>query len=566
MMSIKKIGRISKRYRHLRRYQQIIGIILKYGFENIIDAMNIARYIESGLGLIPFVKSHAKVEKLSKNQRIRMVLEELGPTFIKMGQVLSSRPDLIPVDLLNEFEKLQDNVPAFEFEQVKAIIASEFGRPHNEIFNSINTTPIASASIGQVHMAQIHHNDKIAVKIQRPGIRKTIETDLEIMLHLASIMENNIEEVAAFKPVKIVEEFAKTIEKELDYTIEASNMEQMAEQFKDDTTIHIPKVYFNESSERVLSMEYIKGIKADDINAIEAAGLDRKRLTRQGADFIMKQVFEYGFFHADPHPGNLFFMENNIICPVDFGMTGFVDQTTREIFIDLIHSIATDNFKLTAKLLCELGEYETQPDLVRLEKDVALFVSLHLSKALKDIKTAKMLTLFLELSALHKLRIPPDFFLMIKAFISIEGIGKRLDPKFDMLSHAIPYVKAAKRKKLAPSRIAKEIMGLARESYKLLQILPSDVLEIMRMTKSGDLSFKMKIEGLDKLLNTQDQTSNRISFSIIIAALILGSAILINSKAPPMIFGVSLIGIAGFLAAAVMGIWLLIAIIQKGRL
>jgi len=566
MLSIKSIGRVSKRYRHLRRYQQIIGIILKYGFENIIHAMNIDRYIESGLQLIPFVKRHEKVEKLSKNQRIRMTLEELGPTFIKMGQVLSSRPDLVPVDLLNELAKLQDHVPPFDFEHVKTIIASEFGRPYNEIFESIDKTPLASASIGQVHRAKINNNDQIAVKIQRPGIRKTIETDLEIMLHLASIMENNIEEVAAFRPVKIVEEFAKTIEKELDYSIEASNMEQMADQFKNDQTIHIPKVYFAESSERVLAMEYIKGIKADDVSAIELAGLDKKLLTQRGADFIMKQVFEYGFFHADPHPGNIFFMENNIICPVDFGMTGFVDQTTREVFIDLIHSIATNNFKLTARLLCELAEYEIQPNLAHLEKDISLFVSMHLSKALKDIKTAKMLTLFLELSATHKLKIPPDFFLMIKAFISIEGTAGKLDPEFDMLSHAIPYITAAKQRKFKPSRIAKEFMGLARESYKLLQIFPTDVLEIMRLTKSGKLSFNMKIEGLDRMLHTQDQTSNRISFSIIIAALILGSAILINSETPPMLFGVSVIGIAGFIAAAVMGIWLLVAIIRKGRL
>ncbi|MBC2703896.1 AarF/UbiB family protein [Desulfobacula sp.] len=566
MLSIKNIGRVSKRYRHLRRYQQIIGIILKYGFKNIIDAMNIDRYIESGLGLIPFVNPHEKVEKLSKNQRIRMAFEELGPTFIKMGQVLSSRPDLIPVDLLNELSKLQDHVPAFEFEHVKTIIASEFGKPHDKIFDSIEETPFASASIGQVHRAQINHNDEIAVKIQRPGIRKTIETDLEIVLHLASIMENNIEEVAAFKPVKIVEEFAKTIEKELDYSIEASNMEQMADQFKNDKTIYIPKVYFAESSERVLAMEYIKGIKADDVEAIELAGLDKKLLTRRGADFIMKQVFEYGFFHADPHPGNIFFMEKNRICPVDFGMTGFVDQTTREIFVDLIHSIATNNFKLTARLLCELAEYEIQPDLTHLEKDVSLFVSMHLSKALKDIKTAKMLPLFLELSAIHNLRIPPDFFLMIKAVISIEGTARKLDPEFDMLSHAIPYITAAKYRKFKPSRIAKEFMGIARESYKLLQLFPTDAVEIMRLAKSGKLSFNMKIEGLDKLLNTQDQTSNRISFSIIIAALILGSAVLINSKAPPMLFGVSVIGIAGFTAAAVMGIWLLVAIIKKGRL
>ena len=566
MLSIKNIGRISKRYHHLRRYQQILGIILKYGFDNIIDAMNIDRYIESGLQLIPFVTPHEKVEKYTRSQRIRMAVEELGPTFIKMGQVLSSRPDLIPVNLLNELALLQNHVPAFEFDLVQSIIESEFGKPHDQIFHTIEKTPFASASIGQVHRATLDTGQQVAVKIQRPGIRKIIETDLEIILHLASIMEKNIEEVALFKPVRIVEEFAKTLEKELSYTIEAANMEQMAVQFQTDDTIHIPKVYTAESSPRVLTMEYIMGIKADDIDAIVAAGLDRKKLTRRGADFIMRQVFEYGFFHADPHPGNIFILDNNRICPVDFGMTGFVDKTTREAFVDLIHSIATNDLRQTARLICEIAEYDSQPDLARLEKDLSLFVAVHLSKALKDINTKDMVNQFLELCATHKLRIPPDFFLMIKAFISIEGLVKKLDPDFDMISHATPYVTAAKLRQFEPSRIAQEMMGLARESYKLIQNFPMDAIEIIRLTKSGKLSFNINIQGLDKMLNTQDQTSNRISFSIIIAALILGSAMVINSNVPPTLFGVSVIGIAGFIAAVVMGIWLLVAIIQKGRL
>ncbi|MFH2061147.1 MAG: AarF/UbiB family protein [Pseudomonadota bacterium] len=550
----------------MRRYQQILGIILKYGFDNIIDAMNIDRYIESGLQLIPFVTTHEKVKKFSKAQRIRMALEELGPTFIKMGQILSSRPDLIPVNLLNELTLLQNHVPAFDFDLVQSIIESEFGKPYDQIFHTIEKTPFASASIGQVHRATLDTGQQVAVKIQRPGIRKTIETDLEIILHLAAIMERNIEEVALFKPVRIVEEFAKTLEKELSYTIEAANMEQMAGQFQTDDTIHIPKVHTAESSPRVLTMEYIIGIKADDIDAIVAAGLDRKKLTCRGADFIMRQVFEYGFFHADPHPGNIFILDKNRICPVDFGMTGFVDKTTREAFVDLIHSIATNDLRQTARLICEIAEYDSQPDLARLEKDLSLFVTVHLSKTLKDINTKDMVNQFLELCAAHKLRIPPDFFLMIKAFISIEGLAKKLDPDFDMISHAAPYVTAAKLRQFEPSRIAQEMMGLARESYKLVQNFPMDAIEIIRLTKSGKLSFNINIQGLDKMLNTQDQTSNRISFSIIIAALILGSAMVINSNVPPTLFGVSVIGIAGFIAAVVMGIWLLAAIIQKGRL
>lgn len=566
MLSIKNIGRVGKRYRHLLRYQQIIGIVLKYGFENILDAMNIDRYIESGLQLIPFVKPSEKFEKLSSNQRIRMALEELGPTFIKMGQVLASRPDLIPLDLLKELSLLQDHVPGFDFKDVESIIASEFGKPHTEIFQSLEDKPFASASIGQVHRATVYPDRLVAVKIQRPGIRKVIEADLEIIHHLASIMENNIEEAAVFRPVKIVEEFARTLEKELDYSVEAANIERMALQFKTERFVHIPKVFRNESSHKVLTMEYIKGLKADDIQAIENAGLDRKLITQRGADFIMKQVFEHGFFHADPHPGNIFILEKNRICPIDFGMTGFVDQTTREIFIDLVHSISTGNFKLAARLLCQLGEYDEQPNLVALEKDIAFFISAHLDKSLKNIETGRMFNQLLELCANHGLRIPPDFFLMIKAFTTIEGVGRRLDPEFNMIAHAAPWVKSVKKQKFSPSRIAEEVMGIARESYRFLQILPMDALEIMRLVKSGRLSININIKELEQLMHTQDQTSNRISFAIIIAALIIGSAMVLNSRIPPMIYGVSVIGIAGFIAAAVMGIWLLVAIIRKGRL
>jgi ubiquinone biosynthesis protein len=566
MLSIKRIGKVGKRYRHLIRYQQILGIILKYGFNNILDAMNIDHYIESGLKLIPFSRPHERVEKLSRNQRIRMALEELGPTFIKMGQVLSSRPDLVPMDLIAELSKLQDEIPAFGFDQVNDIIVAEFGKPLHEIFHSMDDIPFASASIGQVHRASVTGADRLAVKVQRPGIKKTIEADLEIIHHLAGIMERNIEEMAFYRPVKIVEEFAKTLEKELDYTIEAANMERMAGQFLHDTTIHIPKVYSAQSSERVLTMEFINGIKASDIDAIDRAGLDRKRITRRGADFIMKQVFEHGFFHADPHPGNIFILENNRICPVDFGMTGFLDLTSRELFVDIIHAVAMGNAKLAARLLCELCDYENRPDMTKLEKDVFLFVSVHLTKSLQEIKTSKMVNQLLELCAANGLRIPPDLFLMMKAFVSIEDVARKLDPDFNMLGHAVPYVTTAKYMKLSPSKIAENLLGIARESYKLIQQLPVDTMEILGLVKQGKLKIAIDIQGLDKLIIHQDQTSNRISFSIIIAALILGSAIVINSDVPPLLFGVSVIGIAGFLAAAVMGVWLLVAIIRRGRL
>ncbi|MCG8567899.1 MAG: AarF/UbiB family protein [Desulfobacterales bacterium] len=567
MLSIKKIGKVTQRYRHIVRYRQIIGIILKYGFENILDAMNIEQFIESGRRLMPFTSTQGeKLEKFNRNQRIRMALEELGPTFIKMGQVLSSRPDLVPVALTAELAKLQDEIPGFEFDQVEAIISSEFGIPREKIFQEFEPAPFASASIGQVHRARLMTGEEVAVKVQRPGIRRTIEADLEIMHYLAKVMENNIQEIAFFKPVRIVEEFAKTLEKELDYTLEAGNMERMGLQFKHDHSLHIPRVHMAHTSERVLTMEFIDGIKASDIDAIDAAGLDRRRITRRGADFIMKQVFEHGFFHADPHPGNIFILKDSRICPVDFGMTGFVDQTTREIFVEMVHGVARGKAARVARLLCEICEYERLPDMAALEKEISEFISIHLTRSLREIRTARMVNQFLEICAGFHLRLPPDLFLMMKAFISIEGVARSLDPEFNMVGHAVPYVTRAQYKRYNPNRIAEEVMGVARDSYRLMQSLPADTGQILEQIKEGKLKATIRVEGLDKVVETQDHTNNRISFAIIIAALILGSAIVVHSNAPPLLFGVSVIGIGAFSAAAVMGVWLLAAIIRSGRL
>jgi len=559
MLSVKTISKVTRRYRHLVRYQQIIGIILKYGFENIIDAMGIDHYLDK----IPFSKPH---QKLSRNQRIRMVLEELGPTFIKMGQVLSSRPDLIPLDLTRELAVLQDKVPSFAFEQVSQIIHAEFGSPIDDVFHTFEPAPFASASIGQVHRAELSPNEAVAVKIQRPGIRKIVEVDLEIIHYLAQVMEKNLEEMAIFRPVKIVEEFARSLEKELDYTVEAANMEQMADQFAKTPSIHIPGVYWSHSTQRVLCMEFIRGIKADDIEAIDRAGLDRKMITCTGADFVMRQVFEFGFFHADPHPGNIFILEDQRICMIDFGMTGFVDLSTRELFIDLLQGLASKNTRNTARLLCRLTEPDAPVNMPELEKDISQFCAVYLSRKLEETSPSRMIHQFLEICTRHGLRIPPDLFLMMKAFVSIEGVARKLDPRFDMLGHARPYIRSATLRKYSLPRLSREFAGIARDTFALLQTLPGDTGSIITQIKQGKLKATIRIEGLERLMTTQDQTSNRISFAIIIAALILGSAIVLNSRIPPMILGVSIIGIAGFIAAAVLGIWLLVAIIRRGRL
>ncbi len=563
MVSIRKIGVIGRTYRHLNRYRQILTILFKYGFGDIIDRLKIDQYIEIGLQMLSRNKRE-NVEKLSRAERVRLLLEELGPTFIKFGQILSTRPDIIPADVMVEFEKLQDDVPPFSFSSVKRIIEHEFGEKIEDVFLSIEEQPIASASIGQVHKAELHDGEIVAVKIQRPLIQKTIEVDLEIMLHIATLMEGNIEEAKLHKPVNVIEEFARTISRELDYAIEATNMERIASSFLKDRSVYIPKVYNECSGVHVLTMEYIDGIKVSEVKELEKAGLDREKITSSGANFILKQVFEDGFFHADPHPGNIFILPNNVLCPIDFGMTGSVDARSRDLFVDILENVAKKNPQRTARLLLELGEYDEEPDLRVFENEIDDFMGRHLFKSLKDIDVGKLLQDFLDIATRNKIRVPPGIFLMMKAFAAVEGIARLLHPEFDMISHAAPYVKRARIARYSPKKITRELLTTIADSITVFQDLPKEVLQTVRLTRQNKLTINFELKGLDSFLKTHDQVSNRLSFAIIIGALIIGSALLLATNTPPLIYGVSIVGIVGFSFAAVLGMWLLLAIIKRG--
>lgn len=565
MLSIRKIGVLSRTYRHLNRYRQILSVFFKHGFGDLIERLNIDQYIEVGLQLISGQRRDRQ-GKHSRAERVRLALEELGPTYIKFGQILSTRPDLVPVEFIRELTKLQDRVPPEPFEAIQQVLSRSMGAPHKEIFSEFDPAPLASASIGQVYRARLREGDPVAVKVQRPGIRKTIEIDLEIMLHLATLMEKNIEEMALHQPVRIVEEFARTIEKEIDYTVEASSMERMARQFLGNPAIYIPKVFREFTSARVLTMEYIDGIKVSDIDRLDAAGLDRKSITERGADFVLSQVFNHGFFHADPHPGNIFVLPDNVICLLDFGMTGTIARHMREDFVDLVDAVVHRHEARATQVLLELTAWEKEPDLRHLEKDVADFMGAHLFKPLKELEIGKVLSQMLELATRHRLRMPPDIFLMLKALTTVEGVARTLDPEFDMVTRTAPFIKRVKLERLQPQRIAGDLLRSGSELVQFAQQFPRDLKEIARLIRSERLSIRVEDKGMETMLSTYDQISNRIAFSIIIAALLVGSALIVISNTPPLFYGISIIGLIGFLFAAVMGIWLLFAILKKGRL
>ena len=565
MLSIRKIGVLGRTYRHLNRYRQILTILFKYGFGDLLEMLKIDQYVEVGLQMIS-KNREVRFERLTKPQGLRMAFEELGPTYIKLGQILSTRPDLIPMEFIQELSKLQDDVPAFYFDRVRKVIDSEFGRPIEDLFDRLDEEPLASASIGQVHRGVLKDGEAVAVKFQRPGIRKTIEVDLEIMLHLATLAERHIEELSFHRPVKIVEEFAKTLEKEIDYKNEATNMERVARSFLDDPHVYIPMVFRETTTTRVLTTEFIEGIKISDVEKLEAAGLDRKILTARGADLVLKQIFVQGFFHADPHPGNIFVLSENVICLLDFGMTGIVDRQTREDFVDLLDSIVHQNEVRASQALLKLTEWDYEPDRRQLERAVADFMGRHLYKPLKDIELGKLLQQLLELATELRLRIPPDIFLMMKAFSTVESVAHMLDPDFDMIDQATPFITEVKLAKYKPQRIADDVYDLATKLFHFFQQFPKDLLDLANLIRQQKLSVQIEHRGLESMLVTNDRISNRISFSILIAALIIGSALIVISETPPLIYGISLIGILLFSAAAIMGIWLLVAILRKGKL
>jgi ubiquinone biosynthesis protein len=564
-MFVRKIGIVSRTYRHANRYRQILTVLFKYGFGDLIDRLKVGQYLELGMQMVSRTRRE-RVDALTKSERVRMALEELGPTFVKMGQVLSTRPDLIPVQFIDELSKLQDEVPPFPFNEAREIIEAELKSPIEDKFEKFDETPLAAASIGQVHRARLKDGEDVIVKVKRPGIRKTIEVDLEIMLHLAVLIEKHVEEWGIYRPTRIVEEFSRTLGRETDYTIEASNTERFARQFIGNSMVYVPRVFREVTTKRILTMEYVDGIKASKIDRLEREGFDRKIIASRGADLMLEQVFKYGFFHADPHPGNVFVLPDNVICYLDFGMMGRVDRYAREDFADVIYGYVSRDESKIADALLRIVQWDKEPDRRLFERDVADFVEAHLYKPLKELRIEDLLHQLLDLIRRHELELPPDIFLMVKALSQVEGLGLVMNPDFDMTERAAPFVKYLKLERLSPKRIVGDFLDSGGELVQLLKEIPGELRDILKQLRQGKANIGFEHRGLEKFIFEMDRSSNRIAFSLIVASLIVGSSLIIRSDLGPFLLGFPILGIVGFSIAGILGVWLIISILRSGKL
>lgn len=565
MFSIKKLGAISRTYRHLNRYHRILRILFKYGFDDIVEMLHIDQYLESGLQMINR-KPREQIEKHSRPERLRMAMEELGPTFIKFGQLLSTRPDFIQHEYLHELTKLQDKVPPFSYEEVEDIFLDETGKRPQEIFLEFDKTPLAAASIGQVHKGTLINGDKVVIKVQRPDIENIIAVDIEILSHLASLMEMYLEEVQGHSPTSIVEEFARTISKEIDYTVEISHIQRFARQFEGNSEIHVPQVYRELSSERILTMEYIQGIKASEIDLLRQKGIDLKLVAERGTNLIMEQVFVHGFFHADPHPGNIFVLPDNVICFLDFGMMGNLTRQNQEDFTDLMLYIVERKEKKVTESVLKLTNHYGEVDREALSRDLSEMLDRYLYLPLKHLEAGKILQELLALVSRHKIYFKPNLYLMMKALTTVEGVGQKLDPDMELIRLAVPFMEKIKADRMKVHRLAEEVGMTSADYLELIRELPEELREILSQLRQGRMMIEFKHSRLEILKEALDQVSNRISFAIVLASLIIGSSLIVLSGIPPKWNDIPIIGIVGYLLAGIMGFWLLISILRHGRM
>ncbi len=565
MFSIRKLGAIGRTYRHLNRYHRILRVLFKYGFNDLVDRLHIDQYLESGLQMINR-KPREQIARLSRPERLRLVFEELGPTFIKLGQLLSTRPDLIPADYLDELARLQDEVPAFSLAEVHAIFREELGRSPDEVFHYFDAEPLAAASIGQVHRARLDSGAEVVVKVQRPDIDTVIAVDLEILAHIAGLMEQYLEEVQGHRPTAIVQEFARSLSREIDFAVELANIQRFARQFERNPAIHVPLVYPELSTQRVLVMEYVLGIKASMTTQLREQGYDLPLIAERGATLVMEQIFVHGFFHADPHPGNLFILPDNVVCFIDFGQMGRLSRKDREDFTDLVLDlVAGDERNIVdgvLKVTVQLGEVDREG----LGRDLGSLMDLYLYRPLDELEAGRILQDLLDLVTRHKLTFKPAFYQMMKALSTVEGVGLMLDPKLELIRLARPFMRRIRLERMRPGRLAEEIARTGSGYLQLVRELPEELRAILRQLRGGRMRIEFEHHGLQALGAALDRVSNRIAFAIVLAALIVGSSLIVLSDIPPHWHDIPVIGLLGFLVAGIMGFWLLLSIIRHGRM
>ncbi len=554
-------------YRNTRRAVEIVGVLAKYGLGYAFDLSAVSRWLKVGKRFFSRGKiTEEEIRKLTGPQRLRLALSELGPSFIKLGQILSVRPDLIPSEYTDELAKLQDSAPPFGFDRVEKTVISEFGKTINELYREFDPRPVAAASLSQVHRAVLPDGQAVAVKIKRPSADRSLRTDLAVLADLARFIEKRWTGSELYQPVEIVRELEWIVSDELDFNREARNIDGFYANFKNDENIVIPRVFWEITGKNVLTMGYIEGRKLSDAVKADDPLFDRKLLAKRLADAVFKQIFRDGLFHGDPHPGNIFVLENNRLAFLDFGMAGHLDKELQGILSDYLLAVFDNDPERIIRVYGALDIIRADTDRRGLKRELRRFLDQYYGLPLKELRIGGIMEALMGLVAEYKLRLPPTFILLGKAMATIEGIARDLDPDFNVIEEIKPFAKKLLRRKYSPEMVLGRGSGLAQEYLAMFEKAPEEAAGLVRSLKQGELAIGIKLKEVADIMQGIDRASNRLTFGIITAALIVGSSLVIQSRIGPFLFGYSFIGIVGFLGAGILGLGLLVSIIRRGRL
>jgi ubiquinone biosynthesis protein len=559
-----RIMQLNRNVRSIRRYRQIITVLVGYGLGHLLEYLNLSGIMALSRRVLR--RSGGKAADLSPPERLRLAMEELGPTFIKLGQLLSTRADILPASFVQEFARLQDSVPSIPFPEIRDQIELALGVSIEERFLELEPQAIAAASIAQVHWARLLTGEEVVVKVRRPGVTETVETDIDILMDLAYLVERHMPGSDLYDPVGVVREFAYTIRREMDLSREGHTIEKIRDNFSGDPTMHFPQVYWEATAKAVLTMEYVRGIKVNDLAALEAAGLDRRELARRGAVAFLKMVLNHGFFHGDPHPGNVLIMPGNVICLLDFGMVGRLDSGLKRYLTDILSSVIRHDVDGLANTIIGAGEMNETLNLRSLKKGLSDFIDGYFEIPLKEIEVGKMLLEFIDLISTHRIKMHPDLTMLVKVLVVVEGMGRELDPQFDMIGHLRPFLEEALLEKHSPGRMLKELSEGMEAYLGLARDLPREIREVLNKINRNKFRIDLEHRGLDRFSREMDRSANRLSLSLIIAALLIGSSIAMQTDRGPLLLGLPAFAFFGYLCAGVIGFWWMVAIIRSGRL
>ena len=549
----------------LMRYERVFTTLIKYGFEDILSHPPFNKIFPQDKFLVP-TRRGKKVSKFTRYERIRMVCEELGTTFIKFAQIASNRPDLLPEELIAELAKLQDSAPAVPVEHIKAILTNAFPRPLDELLDEFDETPLASASIAQVHRAKLKGGKEVVLKIQRPNIKTEIDIDISILHNLVSIIDSYFPKYQVYNPGELVKMFEQSILEELSFRIEANNLKQFKRMFVDNSDVYVPDIYEELCTDEVLCLEYIDGYKITDLESLRKFRITGRDLALRGISLYFEQVFEHGFFHADPHPGNIFVMEDGKIAFIDYGMMGTVIESDKIQFANILLSMYEKDVEGLKKAILKFSKGLDRSKRRELEYDIVYFLRNYTNLAIENIDGNEVMKGLNALFFDYKIQIPAKLLLLLKALMIIEGVGLKLDPEYDIIANIGPFAKKLMSKKYNAQSLRTGMIKSIEESTLLMQELPEDLREILHKIRDGKLRIEFQHRGLSPLYQNLDIIVNRLAFTLIIVAVVIASSLIVIADLSPKMYNVPVLGLVGFAIAAILTIRLLYSIATHGRI